>query len=199
MLHFLCLHAAKELDERYIVNDLPPVDSSHPISILPYQHTGARVQGPNYQGNINLIFSYRCTHYCYKSVNYATSFVPSAKELDEKNIVNVLHEAEFADGDWELLGLQLIKHTHLTTIRANRRGEVSLCMKDMVSQWLKSESQPSWNKLAEAVEKVEGYGKATAKVVQQIAGIGRSDFIFKGKIISINSILCTRVCWLFRC
>ena len=116
--------------------------------------------------------------------------------------MNVLHEAEFADGDWELLGLQLIKHTHLTTIKANRRGEVSevsLCMMDMVSRWLKSESQPSWNKLAEAVEKVEGYGKATAKVVQQIAGIGRSDFIFKGKIISINSILHTRVCWLFRC
>ena len=88
---------------------------------------------------------------------------PSAKELDVKNIVNVLHEAEFADGDWELLGLQLVKHTDLATIDANRHGKVSLCMIDMVSQWLKTELEPSWNKLAEAVEKVEGYGKATGK------------------------------------
>ena len=97
---------------------------------------------------------------------------PPAKELDVKNIVNVLHEAEFADGDWELLGLQLIKHTDLTTIEANRRGKASLCMMDMVSQWLKTELEPSWNKLAEAIKMVEGYGKATAKVVRQKAGIG---------------------------
>ena len=94
-----------------------------------------------------------------------------------KNIVNVLHDAEFADGDWELLGLQLIKHTDLTTIEANRRGKPSLCMMDMVSQWLKNELEPSWNKLAEAVEKVEGYGKATAQVVRQKAGIGKTDIV----------------------
>ena len=58
---------------------------------------------------------------------------PSAKELDVKNIVNVLHEAEFADGDWELLGLQLIKHADLTTIKANRHGEASLCMMDIMN------------------------------------------------------------------
>ena len=104
---------------------------------------------------------------------------PLAKELDVKNIVNVLHEAEFADGDWELLGLQLIKHTDLTTIEANRRGKASLCMMDMVSQWLKTELEPSWNKLAAAIEKVEGYGKATAKVVRQKSGIGKTDLVLK--------------------
>ena len=117
---------------------------------------------------------------------------PSAKELDEKNIVNVLHEAQFADGDWELLGLQLIKHADLTTIKANRHGEVSLCTMDMVSQWLRNELEPSWNKLAEAVEKVGKYGKATAQVIRRKAGIGKTNFVFKTEnvqwcCISINS------------
>ena len=101
-------------------------------------------------------------------------FFPSAKELDVKNIVNVLHDADFADGDWELLGLQLVKHADLTTIKANRHGEASLCMMDMVSQWLRNELEPSWNKLAEAVENVGKYGKATAQVVQRKAGIGKT-------------------------
>ena len=101
---------------------------------------------------------------------------PPAKELDVRNIVNVLHEAGFADGDWELLGLQLIKYTDLTTIKADRKGEPSLCMMDMVGQWLQTELEPSWKKFAEAVEKVGKYGKATAQVVQQRAGIGKTDF-----------------------
>ena len=116
---------------------------------------------------------------------------PSAKELDEKNIVNVLHEADFADGDWELLGLQLIKHTDLTTIKANRHGEVSLCMIDTISQWLRNELEPSWNKLAEAVEKVTKYGKATANVVRQKAGIGKTEFVLKIKTcISLIALAC---------
>ena len=96
-----------------------------------------------------------------------------------KNIVNVLHEAKFADGYWELLGLQLINDTDLTTIKADRNGISGLCMMDMVSRWLKTESEPSWDKLAEAVEKVEGYGEATAKVVRQKAEIGKTDFVLK--------------------
>ena len=96
-----------------------------------------------------------------------------------RNIVNVLHEAKFADGDWELLGLQLIKHTDLITIEAHRHGKPGLCMIDMVSQWLSNELEPSWDKLAEAVEKVEGYGEATAEVVRQKAEIGKTDIVFK--------------------
>ena len=112
-----------------------------------------------------------------------------------KNIVNVLHEAEFADGDWELLGLQLIKHVHLTTIKANRRGQVSLCMMDMVSQWLRNKLEPSWNKLAEAVEKVEGYGKATAQVVQRKAGIGKTDIVYIHCILHQPIFHSSSVCW----
>ena len=171
------------------MNDLPPVDSSHRTSILS-QHTGARVQGPSHQGNINPIFSDTITGIGSLIVLQFPLF-PSAKELDEKNIVNVLHAADFADGDWELLGLQLIKHTDLTTIKANRHGEVSLCMIDTISQWLRNELEPSWNKLAEAVEKVTKYGKATANVVRQKAGIGKTDFVLKIKTcISLIALAC---------
>ena len=106
---------------------------------------------------------------------------PPAKELDVRNIVNVLHEAKFGDGDWELLGLQLIEYTDLTTIESKRRGKPGLCMMDMVSQWLKTDLQPSWDKLAEAVEKAEGYGKATAQIVRQKAKTGNTVFVLKVK------------------
>ena len=40
----------------------------------------------------------------------------TAMKLDEKNVLNLLHEAKFADGDWELLGQQLIDRASLITI-----------------------------------------------------------------------------------
>ena len=88
-----------------------------------------------------------------------------------KNIVNVLHEAKFADCDWENLGQQLIEHHALRTIRADHLGQSSLCMSCTISQWLNSGLEASWEKLANAVVKVEGYGEATAHIVRQKAGI----------------------------
>ena len=87
-----------------------------------------------------------------------------------KNIVNVLHEAEFADGDWPQLGLQLIDHSALTTIKSNH-GQAGLCMIETISQWLKTDCEASWKKLAEAVAKVVGYGEATANIVRERGGI----------------------------
>ena len=86
--------------------------------------------------------------------------------------MNVLHEAGFSDGDWFQLGQQLIETTNLKTIEANYR-KVSDCMIHTMSQWLQSDLKASWEKLAEAVPKVEGYGEATAKAVRQ-AGIGKT-------------------------
>ena len=103
-------------------------------------------------------------------MNLFTEF-PQAKKLDVKEIVNVLHEAKFADGDWEQLGQQLIDHASLKTIRANRHGDPSLCMSDTISQWLNNDSEASWEKLAGAVAKVGEYGEATANIVRQKAGI----------------------------
>ena len=94
----------------------------------------------------------------------------TALKLDERNVLNVLHEAEFSDGDWEQLGQQLINRASLTTIRANRQRDSSLCMSDTIAQWLRDDADASWKNLAEAVAKVENYGKATAAVVQEKAG-----------------------------
>ena len=82
--------------------------------------------------------------------------------------MNVLHKATFADADWEKIGQQLsIKHHVLKTIRADHPGQSSLCMSYTISQWLNNDLEPSWEKLAEAVSKVEGYGEAIAKIVWQ--------------------------------
>ena len=95
-------------------------------------------------------------------------------ELNQRNILNVLHEAEFTDADWELLGQQLmIKQSILSTIGANRQHQASLCMIDTISQWLRTDTEASWGKLAEAVAKVQKYGKATADIVRREAGIGK--------------------------
>ena len=87
-----------------------------------------------------------------------------------KNVVNVLHEAKFADGDWPKLGLQLIDDTTLTTIKSDY-GESSLCMIETISRWIKTDSKPSWEKLAGAVAKVEQYGEATADIVREKVAI----------------------------
>ena len=93
-------------------------------------------------------------------------------KLDEKNVVNVLHKARFSDGDWENLGQQLmIEHHALKTIRTNHPGQCELCMSDTISQWLNNDLETSWEKLAEAVIKVEGYGETTAHIVRQKAAI----------------------------
>ena len=87
-------------------------------------------------------------------------------DLNVRNALNVLHQAGFSDGDWFQLGQQLIETANLRTIKANHH-EASNCMIETISQWLQSDLKASWEKLAEAVTKVEGYGEATAKAVQQ--------------------------------
>lgn len=84
--------------------------------------------------------------------------------------MNVLYEAKFADGDWVQLGLQLIDRFDSTTIKADH-GQAILCTIETISQWLKTDREASWEKLAEAVTKVRGYGEATADIIRQKAGI----------------------------
>ena len=95
-------------------------------------------------------------------------------ELDERNILNVLHEAKFSDAHWELLSEQLIGGPALLNIRANHPGDPNLCMIDTISQWLMTDLEASWEKLAGAVAKVVEYGEATADIVRRIAGIGKA-------------------------
>ena len=95
-------------------------------------------------------------------------------ELVVRNALNVLHEAGFSDGDWFQLGQQLIETANLRSIEANCH-KVSDCMIHTIAQWLQSDLKASWEKLAEAVSKVGGYGEATAKAVLQKAGIGKTN------------------------
>ena len=94
-------------------------------------------------------------------------------KLDVKNVLNVLREAGFADVGWAELGLQLINHFELATIKADH-GQANYCMIETISQWLKSDPKASWQKLAEAVSKVGGYGEATAASVREKAGIAHT-------------------------
>lgn len=87
-----------------------------------------------------------------------------------KNVLNVLHEARFADADWEGLGLQLIDHFESATTKADH-GHASGCMIGTLSQWLNSDPKASWEKLADAIPKVGGYGEAAASIVWEKAGI----------------------------
>ena len=88
-------------------------------------------------------------------------------ELNDKNILNVLHKAGFADAHWELLGMQLIERSPVLNIRENRHGDSNHCMMDTISQWLRTDPKASWEKLAEAVAKLEQYGEATANIVRK--------------------------------
>ena len=97
-------------------------------------------------------------------------------ELNVRNALNVLHEAGFSDGDWYQLGQHLIETATLRIIKASDH-EPSNCMIDTIAQWLQSDVRASWEKLAEAVTKVGGYGEATAKAVGQKAGIGKPNLM----------------------
>ena len=95
-------------------------------------------------------------------------------ELVVRNVLNVLHEAGFSDGDWYQLGQQLIEMADLRRIKASDH-EPSNCMIDTIAQWLQSDVEAAWEKLAEAISKVGGYGKGTSKAVLQKAGIGKGN------------------------
>ena len=97
-------------------------------------------------------------------------FAGFPKVLNLRNVLNVLHEAHFADGEWAQLGLQLINHFDSTTIRADY-GRATDSMSHTITQWLAKDTEASWDKLAEAVAKVIGYGEATAVSIRQLAGI----------------------------
>ena len=86
-----------------------------------------------------------------------TYLIHAGLELDVKNVWNVLREARFADADWAELCLQLIDHFDLSTTKADH-GQANLCMIETISQWLKSDLEASWEKLADAMPKVRGYG-----------------------------------------
>ena len=109
----------------------------------------------------------------------------TAMQLDKRNVLNILHEAKFSDGDWTQLGLQLIQHFDLTTIKADH-DRATDCMIETISQWLAKDTKASWEKLADAVTKVGGYGEATAASVRENAEI------FHTRMLTVR-ILCLMI------
>ena len=107
---------------------------------------------------------------CLHIIIISYFLVHTGLELNVKNVLNVLREAGFADAGWAELGLQLIQHFELATIKADH-SQANLCMIETISQWLKSDPKASWEKLAEAVSKVRGYGEVTAACVWEKARI----------------------------
>ena len=96
-------------------------------------------------------------------------------ELNEKNVLNVLHKAEFSDEDWYKLGCNLV--TNNAELRAIRTHycDAGDCMIDMVDQWLRSDLKASWDNLAKALDNVTGCDGAAAKV-RQNTGAGKANF-----------------------
>ena len=52
-------------------------------------------------------------------------------------------------------------------------------MIDTIAQWLRTDTEASWEKLAEAVAEVQQHGLATANRVREMAGIGKTEFLVK--------------------
>ncbi|XP_064383255.1 85/88 kDa calcium-independent phospholipase A2-like isoform X2 [Halichondria panicea] len=61
--------------------------------------------------------------------------------------------------EWELLGNHLgIKRHKLNDIKVERHGKASLCKMDMFDYWLRSDIYASWQKVVEALEKMDDFG-----------------------------------------
>ena len=86
-----------------------------------------------------------------------------------RNILSTLNKGKFTDGKWFELGQQLIENADLKAIEANHGGGEHV-MIDMVSLWLKSDLEASWETLADTVEMLK---VANAKTVREEAGIGK--------------------------
>ena len=97
-------------------------------------------------------------------------------ELNERNILNVLHKAKFSDEDWFKLGGMLVKNSaNLRAIRS-RHCDAGNCMIDMVDRWLRSDLNASWESLAKALDNVVGGEKAAGMARQNAGKVGKTDY-----------------------
>ena len=73
--------------------------------------------------------------------------------MDVDHVLTFLDKSNFPDCDWKELGQQLmITPAALKTIQVNRPGEPNICLLDIVSWWLRSDKEATWEKLVEAVK-----------------------------------------------
>jgi len=107
-----------------------------------------------------------CTIVLHKSCSGVCNCSPHLFPVQKLHVTNILHDHDvgFTAADWEYLGLQLkILESVLNTIKEDHSDDPECCLKDMASSWMQTESDASWEKLVEAVPKVEKYGESDCR------------------------------------
>lgn len=70
---------------------------------------------------------------------------------------------------WYQLGLQLeIKTSILDQFEKNHTNDVRRCMTDVLIWWCRNTQEPSWRKLANAVELTGGYGNLVRRLSKKV-------------------------------
>ena len=90
-----------------------------------------------------------------------------------KDILDVLKQGYFPNSKWFPLGIYLgLLPPTLKEIEANHRGDVGRCLIECLTLWLNEadkcgEFTPSWDSLADAVEKTGE--NITAKIIKELS------------------------------
>ena len=80
--------------------------------------------------------------------------------MDVSNIQEKLAEGDFEAGEWKELGTNLgIKPGGLKTLAATYEGNIAhghgLALVDVLDKWMRSDREASWNKLADAMDRIK--------------------------------------------
>ena len=97
--------------------------------------------------------------------------VPRLAPENAITVCDILKSSGFSLADWESLAHRL-KVTDTKSIWTVHPRDPSLCLRDMISQWLHNDPQASWEKLAVEVSNVEGYGATTADTILKMTKSG---------------------------
>ena len=88
---------------------------------------------------------------CASVIILKGSYKPSLKEINDYNIRDQVAT------EWHDLGVQLLPddlQVQLGIIRNNNSGNVKMCSTCMFEYWLQVDTTASWNKLIEALRKI---------------------------------------------
>ncbi len=73
--------------------------------------------------------------------------------MTPKNLSNALRSVDYR---WEEVGIQLdIPPSAISSIHRIKNGNVYLCMLGLINHWLRTDILASWEKLAQALERLQ--------------------------------------------
>ena len=74
--------------------------------------------------------------------------------------------------NWYFLGVQLdIKPSDLRQIKNDCNGDAAQCKTEVLDFWLRNDQNPTWSKLAQAVEDMGGYGNVVQTLRANYEGL----------------------------